>query len=284
MENREMRICKKCGAEKDLEDGFSFHSPTGYYSRTCRICHNAEVRESRIPKPKSDYTPSKVCSRCGEKKLRTEDNYSYINKKGGYRKYSKMCLVCAEEFKALHSTAKRLPPNDCSEIRKCRVCETDKPACEFYPTSSGYINYRCIECDIKRVAKRKDEESSEDRDKRLEYSKDFYYKNRNKQLLQTYRKFDFERNYNFDIDLEYLDDLLTESCAYCGFPATGLDRIDDKIGHTKANTIPCCSECNTAKMHNFSYEEMLLIGQTIKEIKLARNKNFLLEHIKDIIN
>ncbi len=36
------------------------------------------------------------------------------------------------------------------------------------------------------------------------------------------------------------------------------------------NCIPCCKECNVARMNNFTHEEMLIIGQAIKAVKENR--------------
>jgi hypothetical protein len=37
--------------------------------------------------------------------------------------------------------------------------------------------------------------------------------------------------------------------------------------------VSCCYECNTARNNNFSPDEMLLIGATIRDVKLARITN-----------
>ena len=49
-----------------------------------------------------------------------------------------------------------------------------------------------------------------------------------------------------------------------------IDRIDNSKGHTKDNTVPCCYECNCARNNNFSFEEMKVLGKTIKQIKENR--------------
>lgn len=64
-------------------------------------------------------------------------------------------------------------------------------------------------------------------------------------------------------------------CHYCQFPRAsagyGLDRRDNKKGHTFENTLPCCHECNVARSDRFTVEEMeLVLGPAIRQIKLAR--------------
>ncbi len=62
---------------------------------------------------------------------------------------------------------------------------------------------------------------------------------------------------------------------YCGDTnRIGLDRIDNSKGHTKDNTVPCCYECNCARNNNFSFEEMKILGKTIKQIKESRKINY----------
>lgn len=90
--------------------------------------------------------------------------------------------------------------------------------------------------------------------------------------LTNYKFRDLKRGQSFEIDMEFLKELLTQPCTYCSFPSTGLDRLDNKIGHTKENCVPCCKECNVARMNHFTHEEMLILGQTIKLIKEQRTK------------
>jgi len=77
--------------------------------------------------------------------------------------------------------------------------------------------------------------------------------------------------------------LITQPCHYCNHPlretSTGLDQKKPKEGYTIDNVVPCCKECNTAKSNFFTYDEMLLIGKVIKEIKDKR-KNISQENIK----
>ena len=68
--------------------------------------------------------------------------------------------------------------------------------------------------------------------------------------------------------------MMSQPCIYCGSTKDiGLDRIDNKKGHSKDNVVPCCYICNTARNSNFSFEEMKILGKTIKEILICRQKN-----------
>lgn len=75
-----------------------------------------------------------------------------------------------------------------------------------------------------------------------------------------------------DMDISWMiDNILTKPCAYCGDTyRIGADRIDNQHGHTKTNVVPCCYECNCARNVNFTYEEMLVIGKSIRKVKANR--------------
>lgn len=57
-------------------------------------------------------------------------------------------------------------------------------------------------------------------------------------------------------------------CETCGKPVAerGLDQKDTAKGHTLDNVVPCCKRCNAVKMDHFSYEQMLRLSVTIREI------------------
>ena len=92
-------------------------------------------------------------------------------------------------------------------------------------------------------------------------------------MLSSYRLKDKKNNTSIcDYTLEEMLEVLDKACVYCGdFNRIGLDRLNNDKGHTKDNTVPCCYECNCARNNNFSYEEMLILGKTIAEIKRNRN-------------
>lgn len=102
-----------------------------------------------------------------------------------------------------------------------------------------------------------------------------YQKIRDKasKMCSSYRIKDVRNNRNFDLTADYLiDNILKEKCIYCGSDKNvGCDRIDNKLGHTKDNVVPCCVICNTARNDNFTHEEMKKIGTTIREVINLRN-------------
>lgn len=63
-------------------------------------------------------------------------------------------------------------------------------------------------------------------------------------------------------------------CSYCNGPLElsggGVDRKDGSRGYVLENCVACCNICNTVKMDNFSYEEMVRLGELIESIMQGR--------------
>ncbi len=98
------------------------------------------------------------------------------------------------------------------------------------------------------------------------YRKTHYY---NRKRID-YKAQDRKKGYISDLTSEFIQKSFESPCVYCGFPAITLDRIDNNLGHTIANCVPACYECNIARNKLFSYEEMIILGKCIKEIKESR--------------
>jgi hypothetical protein len=85
------------------------------------------------------------------------------------------------------------------------------------------------------------------------------------------------RKLEWDITLEQLVRLRSNVCHYCQFPlaetGTGLDRRDNDAGYTLSNVIPCCADCNRTRGDRYSYEEMLELAPSIRQLKLRREQD-----------
>lgn len=75
--------------------------------------------------------------------------------------------------------------------------------------------------------------------------------------------------------------MATSQCHYCGSPPSngqaierkgfegekhyyqGIDRIENSLGYTKENCIPCCIKCNKIKSDILSYEEMIAVADAL---------------------
>lgn len=68
--------------------------------------------------------------------------------------------------------------------------------------------------------------------------------------------------------------LVASPCDYCEINHTscgiGLDRLDNAKGYVRGNVVSCCYECNVARNDHFTPCEMRVIGQAIRQVKLAR--------------
>lgn len=72
-----------------------------------------------------------------------------------------------------------------------------------------------------------------------------------------------KRGYAFELTLEEFLEVVSRQCLYCGTPPqntarhwlgrrtvfkySGLDRVDNNLGYSLTNCVPCCIQCNQAK-------------------------------------
>lgn len=91
------------------------------------------------------------------------------------------------------------------------------------------------------------------------------------EVFANYKRNAKLRRYEFSIDLDYFKKITQENCHYCntcpsntfnrgystgGFTYNGIDRVNNELGYTKDNIVPCCKICNIAK-RNMSKNEFL---------------------------
>lgn len=99
-----------------------------------------------------------------------------------------------------------------------------------------------------------------------------YYKARSKR-----------RKINLELNKEQFKDLILQNCFYCGkepscifykykvyekFKYNSLDRIDSNKGYTLNNVVPCCKDCNSAKMQLTQSEFFNMIKKIYERHKL----------------
>jgi len=58
-----------------------------------------------------------------------------------------------------------------------------------------------------------------------------------------------DRGILWELDEAFVFGLWQKPCYYCNVPMemVGLDRVDNDIGYTVENTVPCCTMCNIMK-------------------------------------
>ncbi len=73
----------------------------------------------------------------------------------------------------------------------------------------------------------------------------------------------------FDLNIDQFRQLVKQNCFYCGavpsnvarnahcnghFVYTGIDRVNNTLGYTLSNVVPCCKACNVAKNNRTQIE------------------------------
>ncbi len=62
---------------------------------------------------------------------------------------------------------------------------------------------------------------------------------------KSYRSGDKAKGRWNDLETTWAYRRMASSCYFCNaFPAGGLDRIDNALGHSLVNTVSCCENCN----------------------------------------
>lgn len=136
-------------------------------------------------------------------------------------------------------------------LRQCNKCKKILPIItEFY---EGKHEYRCKEC-----CRQRTKDTNRTLDGRF----------RSAQHIAKRRK------QEWSIDKNQYSDFIQRPCHYCGESlnetGTGLDRKNNINGYIYENVVSCCNRCNTTRSDNFSYEEMLILSETIKTIVSSR--------------
>lgn len=169
-----------------------------------------------------------------------------------------------------------------SEKRQCIKCKSVKDLNSNYfhrnQNRPHGFEYKCKECAknrkdrrINRYAEMTVQQKMNHRKANVKYAKT--PKGMAIFLISAYRKNDSESGRECTLTQLDVLDVYKKPCTYCGYPSTGFDRKDNSIGHTLENCVPCCKECNVARMDNFTHEETYILGEAIKKIKANRSKN-----------
>lgn len=83
------------------------------------------------------------------------------------------------------------------------------------------------------------------------------------ELFSSYLKSARDRNIEWNLSEDLFYSLVSGNCVYCGigpnklrkphaqvfggFMYTGIDRVNNRVGYTVANSVPCCWDCNRGK-------------------------------------
>ncbi len=84
--------------------------------------------------------------------------------------------------------------------------------------------------------------------------------------LGVYRRHDQKHGRTTTVDINDIIEAREAKCIYCARTATGLERVDNDLGHTKENCVPACMRCNWMRGRYVTHEVMKKVGQLLTEI------------------
>lgn len=160
----------------------------------------------------------------------------------------------------------------------CRLCGNTKPLEEMAVFRKGGVVYyrnRCRDCenlrgkayrDGHRVSVEKWQRTKQDHLKvarrNLQHQHQFIY--------EDSRRSDKKAGLENDLDREFIRESIKDGCSYCGETELRmtLDRIDNAVGHLRANVVPACIRCNYTRK-NMPYEAWLILGPAMRTARVA---------------
>lgn len=226
------KTCEGCLSKKFDEkqlcahEGCRFHVKEGFCGKHNRDVYRLEEKERGVRYcdiPRGCFTICKEgmssCDACLET-TRLTDKKRYVHRN------------------TLNDSIKHA---NTSDTRLCVSCGKDYIK---FLTKFNYESKRCKQCS--ETQQRQD-------DKRKE--RDRNYKEENLRFPQTYFKAyiksSIRREIPFELTFEQFDTLIRSPCYYCthhiDIEANGIDRVNNSLGYTIANCVPCCWECNRIK-------------------------------------
>lgn len=106
-------------------------------------------------------------------------------------------------------------------------------------------------------------------------------------IYKDYKAGALRRGKEFILSKEQVISIIFNNCFYCGNPPStrfteggkkfhgeilynGIDRLDNTIGYTLENSVPCCSKCNYAK-RDMTYNEFISWAKRLNEGLIERD-------------
>lgn len=150
----------------------------------------------------------------------------------------------------------------------CTKCKVEKPLTDYYTRTKGgkqYPRSECIPCNRAwRSVKGYKELNERRKQERANGVNRAYY------VHQDTRSSDRKKGRDNDLDIEFIEKLISKPCAYCGNTEGGitLDRVDSRKGHTKDNVVQSCFRCNMIK-GNMPNEAWMFLINAVKKAHRA---------------
>ena len=204
----------------------------------------------------------RTCKTCGVTKLLI-DNFRFHSFNNSF---CRECLDCAnyKRRKKNRFFRKKYKEISVSENSKtCTNCLKTFDKDEAFFKDSKYKLYPTCKICYNNIR-------GKDYNKRCTIQKLYDENNRGRYVLRTTQKFDKSKNLQNDLTVEFIVKKLKNPCIYCSFPSTGLDRLNNGLGHLQSNCVPCCKMCNFTRQDQYTYEEMKILGPYISLIKKLR--------------
>lgn len=81
-----------------------------------------------------------------------------------------------------------------------------------------------------------------------------------------------KKKLSWDIKFNDYVDIIKKTCFYCSKDlllefGTGLDRIDNSLGYTVNNVLPCCGNCNKIRGDYLTVDEMVHVMSSLMEYR-----------------
>lgn len=144
---------------------------------------------------------------------------------------------------------------------KCSKCKQPKPRSEFYTRTvrgKPYPTSSCKRCHTQYACEKAK------KDRQLIERRPYY-------IVRDTTVRDKECGAQNDLTVSFVSELLRGGCAYCGVHHTvenklGLDRKDNRLGHTQVNVVAACDCCNRTR-GNMPYKAWQHIASAMKKVR-----------------
>lgn len=228
------KCCSHCNEIKNITE-FDLRSDTGKHRGVCHICMVMQKRDKRrLHSPNLSDT----------ERAKLKANWTKANKVAQVKKASKRKV---EQNRKL-----------ISDKIECTVCNKVKNSTMFSRYFSKRYNRvvlksRCMVCEkLSRNNKYKTDKGIFKR-----YKSDATRRN---------------RNYSFDLTFEQFSAILNKPCFYCGDMGRGVDRVNNSLGYSVNNCVPCCKKCNEIKMSSGLEEMYLHLSKMVKHFNNTKDE------------
>lgn len=234
------------------------------YQRKCPCCNEAVVYKKRHIYIRAERENRKCSSHCNGRKPKDICHKictrCRIEKPVNLFENQSICKNCDSDNNSNKTTAKY-----------CPYCKLTKKADEFTKCSATKdgLQKKCKICQSKYHARYFQKNKSKIMKKRSSYKKAYSKTARGKYHKYTWSS--KKRNISFNLTFGEFNDIVSKPCWYCGefsdeIELCGVDRLDNNLGYTVDNCIPCCTFCNQAKsnysLNYFLYKIYIIANKT----------------------